>query len=434
MSQEISDAERMATFAVRKDTLALLLNYLRSDAGAGSVNSFHIVGPRGTGKTTLLHMVRQNVEADAELSKHYWPVVLPEEQVAANSLRDFLSSILEQMKEDGSASAAEWRIKCEAEADDERSAAVALQGLSELRRSSGRLLLVGVENFDRVLTQTLADEHERAVLRRLMIDKPVLCLLATSTAVHPSMDRYEDPLFGHFLTISLPRLSDGDVDQLLHAHGVYRNDAAFLARLRSSKGIVRSLTRLTGGNPRLLLMLYDVISLKQVDTAVDALRMLVDEMTPLYNGLLDRLPAGPRKVLDALMRAGGSAQPVEIARTVRGMKLAEVTSHLRRLKQDGYVTLYKGGKGRAAHYSASDRFFGTWYQMRYLRAGKRRIELFVEALRAWFTPSERLMALREQLGEQRSKSALSPAQSGEYLLYSMSKTAQFESALETVLE
>lgn len=434
MSQEIGDAERAATFVVREGILQSILERLRADAGTGAPNSFHIAGPRGSGKTTLLHMVRQRVTADAFLGKHYWPVILPEEQVAASSLRDFLSAILEQMKEDGSAVAATWYARCEAEPDDETSAGIAEVGLAELARAEGKILLIGVENFDCVLAQTLRKDHERAVLRRLMIDKPLICLLATSTTLLEATDSYDNPLFGHFVPIDLPTLGDKEAEQLLQAYAAYRSDKALQERLRGSRGIVRSLNLLTGGNPRLLLMLYDVISLQKIDVAVDALQALVDEMTPLYNGLLDRLSTGQRKVLDAIMRAGGAAQPTTIAKAVRGMKLAEVTSHLRRLKQDGYVTANKGGKGRPAYYAASDRFFGTWYRLRYLRAGKRPIELFVEFLQAWYTTDERLAAFHHHLSVAETERPAAPTvRPSDYLLYSMSRTDRFDDALSAMI-
>ena len=42
--------------------------------------------------------------------------------------------------------------------------------------------------------------------------------------------------------------------------------------------------------------------------------------------------------------------------------------------------------------------FQTWYQMRYLRPAGRRVELFVEFIRAWFTVEERRQFLNEQWG------------------------------------
>ena len=265
MSQEISDAERAATFAARHETLDFILGRLRADGGKLSFNSFHIVGARGAGKTTLLHMVRQRINTDATLSKHWLPVILPEELVSAGSLRDFLSAVLEQLAEDGNKAAAQWREKCEREEDQEASEQIACAGLAALAREARRVLLVGVENFDRVLAQVLSTSRERATLRRLMIDEPFVCLLATSTILLPSDREYDDPLFGHFETIELPRLNDAAAHDLLNSHALYRKDDAFLARYRKARGIVRTLTRLTGGNPRLLLMLYDVVALKEIE-------------------------------------------------------------------------------------------------------------------------------------------------------------------------
>ncbi len=53
-----------------------------------------------------------------------------------------------------------------------------------------------------------------------------------------------------------------------------------------------------------------------------------------------------------------------------------------------------GGKGRAAYYTVPDQLFLTWYQMRYLRPHRRRIELFVEVLRVWFEEDQRLRIMK----------------------------------------
>jgi tetratricopeptide (TPR) repeat protein len=78
------------------------------------------------------------------------------------------------------------------------------------------------------------------------------------------------------------------------------------------------------------------------------------------------------------------------------LPLNVVTTQLGRLKEARFVVVEGEGKGRPATYRVSDPMFHTWYQMRYLRPAGRRIELFVEFIRAWFSVEDRRQFLDEQ--------------------------------------
>jgi tetratricopeptide (TPR) repeat protein len=141
-------------------------------------------------------------------------------------------------------------------------------------------------------------------------------------------------------------------------------------------------------------MLYELLSHGNIASAVETFRQLIDELTPLLKDIVEHQMAGQQsKIVDALMRAGGTAKPADLARSTR-LSLNTVTTQLRRLKDAQVVELRGGGKGRAAYYTVADQLFATWYQMRYLRPHRRKIEMFIEVLRIWFKAEERLEALR----------------------------------------
>jgi tetratricopeptide (TPR) repeat protein len=110
------------------------------------------------------------------------------------------------------------------------------------------------------------------------------------------------------------------------------------------------------------------------------------------------MPRQQSKTLDALMRLQGVASPNEIAKLAR-LPLNVVTAQLGRLKEGRFVAGEGEGKGRPATYRISDPMFRTWYQMRYLRPAGRRVELFVEFIRAWFSVEERRKFLQEKWQE-----------------------------------
>jgi tetratricopeptide (TPR) repeat protein len=107
------------------------------------------------------------------------------------------------------------------------------------------------------------------------------------------------------------------------------------------------------------------------------------------------MPRQQSKTLDALLRLNGAAAPTEISNYSR-LPLNVVTTQLGRLKAARYVTLEGGGKGRKATYRVADQMFSVWYWMRYVPVARRRIELFIDFLRAWFSLEERKRLFRER--------------------------------------
>jgi DNA-binding MarR family transcriptional regulator len=191
----------------------------------------------------------------------------------------------------------------------------------------------------------------------------------------------------------LDRLNAEQVFELLQRRAEFDGNERFLRDFREQRPKIRAIVHLSGGNPRLILMLYELLSQRQVTTIVQCLRRLVDELTPLLKGEMENLPPQQRKIVHALMEKGGTAQPADLVERTR-LPLNAITTQLKRLKDAQIVELLGGGKGRAAHYTVPDKLFAIWYQMRYLNQNRRRIELFVEVLRIWFEAEERFATIQ----------------------------------------
>jgi hypothetical protein len=151
---------------------------------------------------------------------------------------------------------------------------------------------------------------------------------------------------------------------------------------------IRAITYMTGGNPRLACMLYDVLRQREMLPVVQTLRETVGGLTPMLKHVLDDMPPQQSKTLDALIRLGGVATPGRIAKMVR-LSLNVVTTQLGRLSEARFVVAPDKRTGGPASYRVADPMFRTWYQMRYLSPARRRIEFFVDFLRAWFSVEER---------------------------------------------
>ena len=275
MAGELSDEERAATFAARGELLDYLVGQMRSQIGCGTLKSFLLTGPRGAGKTTLVHMLRQRIQADPELAAAWLPLVLPEEQTGVSSLRDLLVLILEHLGPVGEPEATAWWQRAEDEADDELSRAIAEDGLRTLAGRQGRRFVVVLENLVSLFERALRDGGQ-STLRRLLMHEPFMLLVGTAVRTFDDLEQYDRAFWKYIEPLRLEPLSDDEVHTLLTRRAEYDGNAEFLQRYHMRRPMVRTLRYLTGGNPRLLMLLYEVVSLRQLDAPLRLMRRLVD--------------------------------------------------------------------------------------------------------------------------------------------------------------
>lgn len=389
---EMSAHELESTFAAREHTVDYLLKSLRDQIHSGTLSSFVITGPRGAGKSTIIQMVALRIRRDAELSAAWIPVVFPEEQFNMVSLRDMLAAILHALGKEQIPAAQEWFEKVEAEPNEEQSQQLAVTGLREIVHQTGKRLILFIENLDQLLEEHL-DDQMKGTLRRLLMTAPVMMIVGSTVHVFDSLKSYDEAFFNYFGQVPLDRLNPEQVSELLRKRAEFDHNEIFLRELPKQQAKIRTLVHLTGGNPRFVLMLYELLSLQKVTSIVQYLRRLVDELTPLLKDEMENLPPQQRKIIHALMEKGGTAQPTDLVGPTR-LPLNAITTQLKRLKDAQIVEVLGGGKGRVANYTVPDKLFSIWYQMRYLSQNRRRIELFVEVLRIWFEEEERVQTLR----------------------------------------
>ena len=391
MPEQMPDAELRSTFTAREHTLDFLVKALRDQIGSRTLTSYLITGPRGSGKTTLLLMLCLRIREDPELATAWLPVRFPEELPAITSLRDLFAAALSVMAEDGIEGARTWHEKVEREPDERRSRDLAVTALRRLAEERGKRLILFVENFDQLFERVEAKEE--ATLRRLLMADPFMLIIGTTVRQFEALRDYGRAFFNYFCDVPLKRLDDEQVKALLVSRAKWDGLPDIARRCGAYQADIRAICRLTGGNARLTVMLYEILSHGDIKPLVATLWQLVDQLTPLLKDILEhQLTDQQRKIVDALMRAGGTATPRALAGATR-LSLNTVTTQLQRLREAEVVDVQGGGKGRPAYYFVPDRLFGTWYQMRYLHP-PRRIEMFLEMLRTWFKAEERLEMLK----------------------------------------
>lgn len=119
-----------------------------------------------------------------------------------------------------------------------------------------------------------------------------------------------------------------------------------------------ALYRMTGGNPRLTVMLSDLISKHSVVEVRDQFRRLLDQITPFFQDRLNNLGAQERALLETMATMRDTEKtPGSIAERMR-KKISHTSTLLKRLSELRLVTSSAHAKDKRVRlYTISEGFF-----------------------------------------------------------------------------
>ena len=349
-----SDEEVIEQFAVRKREFDTVLGVLRGNIGSLSCQHVLLVAPRGRGKTMLLARVSAELNADDELLRCFLPVRFMEESHEIFDLADFwLETLFYVARESARYDSTLARELREAHADltdrwDEE--ALAERARDTVRDAADRLgkkLVLMVENL-----QSLCEDVDFGwQLRDALESEPRIVLLATATSRFEGLENAAEPFFELFRIVDLEPLSTEDCCRLWE---VVNGDAV-------TEREIRPLEILTGGNPRLLVMVAEFAQHRSLRQLMEELVTLIDEHTEYFRSCLEALPRSERRVYLALVDFWRPSSTSEIAARAR-MGVRPVSTMLGRLVNRGSVVVE--GTGRKRLYAAGEPLYSIYYKLR----------------------------------------------------------------------
>ena len=351
-----SDDEVRAQFVVRQTALASVLEVLRGNIGASSCQHVLVTAPRGRGKTMLLARVAAELHTDVALSERLLPVRFMEESQEVFNLADFWLETLFHLARESAVYDPEVAQEVrETHADltgrwgeetlGERALAAVLWAAGRL----GRQLVLMVENVQALCDTVDADFGRQ--LREVLQSEPRIMLLATATSRFQELDEAREPFFELFRTVELAPLSTEECRALWC---VVSGDAV-------SEHEMRPLEILTGGSPRLLIMIAGYGQPRPLLRLMEALVTLIDEHTEYVRGHMAVLPKTERRVYIAVLDLWRPSTTGEIAARAR-LDVRTASTMLGRLADRGAV-IWKGS-GKKRRYVAAERLHSTSYKLR----------------------------------------------------------------------
>ena len=390
-----SDEQVIEQFVVRKHELDIVLEVLRGNIDSPSCQHVLVVAPRGRGKTMLLARVAAEVNTDDALSECLLPVRFMEESHEIFNLADFWLDTLfylaresakhdpvlaEELRETHADLTNRWHEETLAD----RVRAVVLEAADRL----GKKLVLMVENLHALCGNV--DKYFGWELRGALQSDPQIMLLATATSRFEGLDDAEQPFFELFRIVALEPLATEECRRLWQ---VVSGDAV-------SEREIRPLEILTGGSPRLLVIVAEFARHRSLRQLMEELVELIDDHTEYFRGHLEVLAKGERRVYISVIDLWQPSSTGEIAARAR-MDVRPVSTLLGRLVERGAVIAEGSGKKR--RYAAAERLYSIYYKLRRERDEAAVVENLIRFMVAFYGTGE----LYQMSGRQTSETAKS---------------------------
>ncbi|CAO3460206.1 hypothetical protein [Azospirillum argentinense] len=390
-AERLGDDDFVEQFVARRDLLDLLLNSLRALVHEGESEHQIIIGQRGMGKSSLLRRVAIGVMRDDNLRAHLIPLRFREEQYNVIALNTFWRNCSEALAEwcdaNGRAAFAE-RIDRALESPSQRDAETAAATFLELCRHAGGRPVLLVDNLDLILDALGGAEQWRLRHTLQMRDGPIV-IGAAAQFLSQSGDR-EGAFYEFFHPHLLEPLSEAELMRCMHALADLRGEAGQPVKriLGREPERLRTLYALTGGNPRVLALIYQIIERSESDTIFADLEALLDQVTPFYKARVEEYATSQqRAVIDAIALNWDPITTRDIG-AVTGIETTSIPSHLNRLKKDGFIQEVPTSGARSG-YQIAERFLNIWYLMRHgTRRARQKLRWLTKFLARLYSPEE----------------------------------------------
>jgi pentatricopeptide repeat protein len=367
----LSEQELLDSFCVRKSEFEILMRCIKENTG--EINQhLMLVGIRGSGKTMLLRRIVAEIKRDNEFSSKWYPVVFSEENYEILTLDDFWLKSLYYLD---SAESGYDELRCSSRASayrsdnsiarydelkrrgnrDPYSEDIGLSRLLDFADAQDKRILLICENIQDMLS--VIPEIDAWRLRNVLQTDNRIMLLGSATARFHQIEDYKQPFYEFFKVVSLKRLSQSDCKKLWIS--VTKNDEI-------SDDQARALRILTGGLPRLLIIIALFGEHLSFVELIRDLEVLIDDHTEYFKGHMEALPSKERKVFATLARLWQPSASSEVAREAR-MEQTETSSLISRLVNRGAVEEFSidgAKKQRTKLYQLTERLYNIYYLMR----------------------------------------------------------------------
>ncbi len=346
-----------------------------------SRQSWIITGARGAGKSHLLTLLYHRVKKDETLSRYWWPVIFPEELFGVDSMYRLLLQVFEHIFKGDGASPIPPEIKDEFSAikkiritgnlKQKKQTAHCLAGqlfdlLAKLKAVTNKSFIMMWENLQYLLREQLSEDDLKHLRSFMSEHQDVFIIIGTALTVFDEISDYGKPFYHFFRLRGMDNLEREEIVDFLLKLAAFRKDEGIDGRIEKNRRYIYLYQLLTGGNPRLILFLYELLlGHENLDTY-----MILEKITELTPYFLDKTrdESGQRKLILDTLATGAPAQTAkEIAQGINE-DYKSILEQMKRLSAEGWIKEISINAGNTrkneVFYALRDYFYRIWYKTR----------------------------------------------------------------------
>ncbi|MBN1901488.1 ATP-binding protein, partial [Candidatus Sumerlaeota bacterium] len=335
---------------------------------------FH--GPRGIGKTTLLLAVYYTILKTPNLLKAFLPVIFSEDSALLNNETNFVKTVYDFLSENSD------KLEMKKEFDQYKDKWTPyLDSLIEFSHSINRPFVFLIDNLQAFFAAVLEGrggrkgaEERRSFLEKLL-SKPEFLVIACSLKISGRIkNKKEIPFRERFEKALLSKLNDySEASTLLIKRGQLEGKD-FSANFPKLSGRVRAVFALSEGNPRYLVLLYNILRKERFENLKVDFCSILDGLTGVLDSEIERqISAKQKPVLKALCKCGGRGTVKDVIKEyfMEGVEPdekqeKEIGNDLYSLLETDFVEVDKEAKGSPKTYQITPPLFQLWFEMRHL--------------------------------------------------------------------
>ena len=395
----LSSIDRLKKTVVGQQAIiAGLLPILEESADEISPNHTLFVGPHGIGKTHLIKLLSDKIVRSRSLGQQYWVITFPVDNHGITSLALLLLEIIKLLKE--ITNDAFWEkllIECR-DSDDATIQDLVTTSLESYSHEKNRRFLILFENFEALFSDLAENKENSKRFASLLSDCSSVTFIGTATAVNTANTSYNNPPFSLFNVQPLSELDLEQTQQLILKHLKYDQQTELLKEFGNLRSKILALYQFTGGNPRLILLLYKLLTDEDSQGIKSLFEELLDRVTPFYQERMHSLLTIDRALLATLASLDSEYNTyTSLAKDAR-ISTQQCHASIDRLLENGYlISAVHPNNKRSKIFNIKEGFFELWLSIGQLKDPKQFLPFLGEFLKKWYANKTSREKKRQQL-------------------------------------
>ncbi len=389
----------LETTVGRRSILDKILERLEEEKSNPNRKNLMITGVSGVGKTHFIKILGETVQKSLHFNNLYTVIQFPEENHRVLTFADLLLAIVEILSNISGKKQWQKLYNDLEEVGDE--AAITAEVISRLESycdNTNTSLLILLENIDLFFKGQLRDDKNIKEFKKFLSNTSLVTFIGTSQHDMLKTEELKRSPYNLFEVIVLEVLSENQTIDLIKKNLEWDKRDDLLKTQEDLILRIKALYQMSGGNPRLSLILYELIAKENKWDIKRQIEKLLDQTSPFFRDRLRSMAPLESALLEtiALLKLD-SKTPAFIAKKLR-ISPQQASNLLNKLLKAGFliVTDHPTDK-RSKIYRIKEGFFGLWLAIGHSRQQNIILPHLVEFLEQWYAENQGRERKRQQI-------------------------------------